>query len=196
MSLYYATTNFGKFQSLQKEFDKYNVNLYHAVLSIPEIRSDYVDDVAKEKVIRAYKIVKQPVVVNDAGLYINSLKGFPKAYVSFALETIGLEGILKLVEGKDRTCEFRHCLAYKDSSLIEPVTFVSHVQGKLADSIRGEMQPHLWSKLGLIFIPNGVNKTLAEMSEKEYLSWSAHADGTKESRMFADWIIHNYDQVY
>lgn len=101
MNLYYATTNFGKALSLQREFDKYGVNLYHAVLSILESRSDYVDDVAREKVIQAYKIVKQPVVVNDAGLYINSLKGFPKAYAVFALETIGLEGILKLVDGKD-----------------------------------------------------------------------------------------------
>lgn len=123
------------------------------------------------------------------------MKSFPGAFVNFALESIGLEGILKIAENKKRGCEFRECLAYMDPSLSEPEYFLTHVRGELAYTERGSMEDkdYLWSELGLIFIPEGSEKTLAEMSHEEYLKWrTASREKNSPGKRLYEWIsTHN-----
>jgi len=155
---------------------------------LPEPRDDDVKPIAEYKARYAYNELNKPLVVLDAGFYIDSLNGFPKAFTNFALETVGLEGILRLVEGKERNCEFRHCLAYLDGNLNQPRCFTSSVRGIIAEGPRGTMQPHLWSKLGLIFIPQDSDKTLGEMSPEEYASFSKnHPQETSCQKQFGEW---------
>lgn len=110
--------------------------------------------------------------------------------MNFVLETIGIDGILQLVKGKARDCEFRNCLAYFDETLTEPVCFESSIKGTLSDSPRGEMRDYYWSELFLIFIPIGVNKTLAEMSFDEYQEWRNQIYKDSFLTKFAEWISH------
>ncbi len=171
MEIYFATTNFGKVQSLQKDLEKYNITIIQQRVDLTEPRSSDVREIAQSKIEQAYNLIQKPTAVVDAGFYIDELNGFPRAFVNFTLETIGLEGILKLSENKPRGCEFRECLAYMDNKLQEPQYFISHLRGQLAKSERGVMQKHLWSKLALIFIPEGCSKTLAEMTYEEHSEW-------------------------
>lgn len=191
MEIYYATKNLGKVKSLEDALKKYKINIIQASLNLPEPRSDDVKKIAREKVLYAYKEIKKPVVALDAGFYVHSLNGFPKAFVNFALETVGLEGILKLVEGKDRSCEFRHCLAYMDKELKEPIYFQDSVKGTLTEEKRGKIQEHLWSELTLIFVPEGSKKTLAEMTYEEYLKWKEKDRKDSYSVRFANWLLEN-----
>lgn len=191
-TIYFATSNIGKFNSLRREFVDYHVNIEQLFTVLPESRSLNVEEIAKEKIEYAYKSVHKPVVVSDAGFYIMSIKGFPGTFVNFALETIGIEGLLKLVECKSRDCEFRECLAYLDERLAQPLLFIGVVKGRLADKPRGEMQPHLWSELGLVFIPEGSDKTLAEMDHDTYSKWrSISREKTSPARLFFDWYLKN-----
>jgi len=158
-------------------------------LEIPEPRSGDVRVISEEKVLYAFGRLRKPVVVLDAGFYIHSLNGFPSAYVNFALQTIGLQGILTLVEGKDRACEFRECLAYLDADLEAPVCFGSSATGFLAHEPRGEMREHLWSELGRIFVPDGSTRTLAEFTYIEYFEWLRTSQGkTSASHLLAEWL--------
>lgn len=53
-------------------------------------------------------------------VFIHELNGFPRAYVNHALDTIGIEGILKLMKGvANRYCEFRSCLAFYDGDKLD-----------------------------------------------------------------------------
>lgn len=55
----------------------------------------------------------------DTDFRIDELNGFPRAFVNFSLDTIGISGILKLMEGKEnRKCAFNECLAYYDGKEI------------------------------------------------------------------------------
>ncbi|MDM8528319.1 non-canonical purine NTP pyrophosphatase [Anaerolineales bacterium HSG24] len=194
MTLYYATTNQGKVKTLQRELEKYHVTIEQFADEIPEPRSSDVQEIAAVKVAWAYRKLNRPVVALDAGFYIYALNGFPKAYVNFALETIGLEGILKLVAGKDRKCEFRECLAYLDNHLSEPLCFLGHVKGTLAEEPRGTVQPHHWSRLSLIFIPEngGRTKTLGETTYEEHLEWRKNLrEETSSAMQFATWYKNN-----
>ena len=189
MDIYFATTNPGKVQSLQRDLGKYGISVIQQAIDLVEPRSSDVQEIAQAKIQQAYAQIQKPTIVIDAGFYIDDLHGFPRAFVNFSLETIGLDGILRLVEGKSRACEFRECLAYMDSSLEEPQYFLTHVRGQLADKQRGVMQKHLWSKLGLIFIPEGSQKTLAEMTYDEYLTWRAISrEKNSLGQKLYDWI--------
>lgn len=185
MELYFATTNSGKVRSLQRVLP--GVDVVQAALQLPEPRSDDLRLIAREKVLEAYRVLGKPVVANDSGFYIHSLNGFPRAFVNFALETIGLEGMLALASGKPRECEFRQCLAYYDSSLGEPMFFESVTPGVLAPEQRGEAREGQWSDLFLVFIPSGETKTLAEMSEEEFDSWRERRDEISAMARFAEW---------
>jgi len=188
-SIYYATGNPGKVKSLAREMERYNINVIQIGLDIPEPRSDDVQEIADKKVIYAYSKIRCPVVALDAGFYIDSLNGFPRAFVNFALDTIGLEGILKLTEGKDRRCEFRECLAYLDNNMT-PKYFTGHVRGMLATEERGIVKKEQWSKLWMVFIPDGTDKTLAEMTQEEYNAWREISRAeTSPSRQFAEWYV-------
>ncbi|MCD6547516.1 MAG: hypothetical protein J7K22_03110 [Nanoarchaeota archaeon] len=168
MELYFATTNKGKFNSMKSLLSPY-VKLIQLNIKLPEPRSDDLVEITDAKLTFAYQAIKKPVMAIDAGFYIHSLKGFPKAFVNFVLDTIGIEGILKLVEGKDRLCEFKECVGYYDGNVKR--FFIFSVKGSLSEEPRGDLKDHLWSSLSLIFIPHSSNKTLAEMSREEFLDW-------------------------
>jgi len=192
MDLYFATSNEGKVKSLKRDFGNNGIKVIQQSVDLVEPRSNEVREIASIKIAQAYSIIKKPVVVIDAGFYIPSLNGFPRAFVNFALETIDLEGILKLVEGKPRECEFKECLAYMDSEIQEPIYFMSYVPGVLSNVVCGQMQNHLWSRLSLIFIPKGSQKTLAEMSPQEYSEWrEVSREHDSSSAKLLDWLLRN-----
>jgi len=186
--IYFATTNRGKVNSVNNALSKYGIEVVHYPLELPEPRSDNLKEIAKEKVLFAYEKIGKPCIALDSGFYVHSLNGFPRAFVNFALETIGIEGILRLVDGKPRDCEFRNCLAYLDETLSEPSYFESNVDGLLSDFPRGEMRDYYWSKLFLVFIPKDANKTLAEMTFEEYQEWRNQRYKDSFATKFAEWI--------
>ena len=102
----------------------------------------------------------------DAGFFIDELNGFPKAFVNFSLETIGIDGILKLMEGKEnRRCKFEECLAYHDGNQIH--YFYGKHPGNLSNEILGKDRDEKWSDLWYIFKPDNHEKTLAQMTSEE-----------------------------
>lgn len=191
--IYFATTNKGKVSSLKRNLSCYKINVIHFPVDLPEPRTDDLGKIAKQKVLAAFKKIKKPVVALDAGFYIYSLKGFPKAFVNPILETIGIEGLLKLTEDKPRECEFRECLAYYDKNLPEPLVFESSVRGKLSAQPKERMKDYAWSKLFLIFIPEGKQKTLSQMTFEEYQRWSRqhHQSSSSYAVQFAKWFLEH-----
>lgn len=188
--IYFATKNKGKVRSVSTGLSKYGIEVIHKNIELPEPRTDNLREIAIQKVMAAYKKLRKPVIAQDSGFYVHSLNGFPKSFVNFVLETIGIEGILKLIEDKPRECKFRSCLAYYDKDLKEPVLFESDVKGVLVKSPRGEIRDYFWSDLFLVFVPDGETKTLAEMTWEEYEEWRKkrllkHSFITK----FAKWFL-------
>ena len=185
--IFLATNNQGKVNSLQNALSNYDIEIKHVPLELPEPRSDNLKIIAKGKVLFAFDKIKKPCVAIDSGFYIYSLKGFPKTFVNFVLETIGIDGILRLVAGKSRDCEFRSCMAYFDKSLDEPVYFESITKGSLAELPRKQIRKS-WGKLHSIFIPEGSKKTLTEMSEEEHKAFDLNKRKHHFTKKFAEWI--------
>ena len=113
----FVTHNKGKAKSAEKYFKNLKISTFEYELDEP--RSDDIKEIATAKVKQAYEIVKKPCMAMDTDFRIDELNGFPRAFVNFSLETLGIEGILKLMEDKEnRKCAFNECLAYYDGNEI------------------------------------------------------------------------------
>ncbi|MEK6818361.1 MAG: non-canonical purine NTP pyrophosphatase, partial [Nanoarchaeota archaeon] len=106
-------------------------------LDIIEPREEDPEKVVIEKAVQALQQLKKPLIVEDSGIFIEALNGFPKTFVHFALDTLGIKNILKLMDGvENRNAEFRQSLSYIEPGMNEPKVF-SYVDGgfTLADRI-------------------------------------------------------------
>jgi XTP/dITP diphosphohydrolase len=187
-TVYIATSNMNKAASIKKAMRRQGIDVKHIYLEMPEPRSYDMREIAKAKVLYAYKKTKRPCIVLDTGFFVDSINGFPRTFVNYALETVGIEGILKLVEGRERSCEFRNCLAYYDGISPGPRLFESVNKGRLSSSPKGTARHFHWSRLFLIFIPDGERKTLAQMTKGEFDGWHKLVDRDSYAGKFANWF--------
>ena len=179
----FVTHNKGKIAEAQKILTDIKLDIFEHELDEP--RSDDVKYISKCKVMEAFKIVNKPCISMDAGFWIDELNGFPKAFVNFSLETVGIDGILKLMEGKDnRACRFIECLSYYDGKELHQ--FMGKHEGTIAYKIAGNDTNKKWSDLWYIYKPYGYDKTLAEMSEEERNNRKKY-NSNNSIRLFADW---------
>lgn len=155
-TLYFVTGNKNKFFEVKSLLEDI-AELKHFKTELTEIQADTLEKIAEYKVREAYSKLRQPVIVEDSGLFINSLNGFPGPYSKYVYKTIGNSGILKLMENiEDRGAIFRAVVAYYDGNILK--SFVGEVYGTISKEERGK------GGFGYdpIFIPEGYNITFAE----------------------------------
>ena len=184
----FVTHNPGKIASAQKTLKNVKLSIFEYELDEP--RSDDIEYISKMKVMEAYELVKKPCISLDCGFWIDALNGFPRAFVNFALETVGLEGILKLMEGiENRSCRFTECLSYYDGKELHQ--FAGKHEGLIAPAILGLETDEKWSDLWYIYIPKGYEKTLAQMTQEERDSRVLY-DSVDSMEEFAKWCEEEF----
>lgn len=186
----FVTHNKGKIESAKKSLKDVNFKIYE--YEVEEPRSDDIKYISKVKVEQAYEIVKKPCISLDAGFYIDALNGFPRAFVNYALDTIGIKGILKLMENEEnRICHFRECLSYYDGKEIHQ--FMGYHDGNLTKQMLGNDTNRKWSDLWYVFIPENYNKTLAQMTDEERKQREIERNDNSVNSMdeFAKWYLKN-----
>ena len=172
----FASSNIHKYEEAKEILAEFGIELEFFKTDLVEIQDDSLSKIALQKALNAYEKCKKPVIVEDDGLFINSLSGFPGPFSSYVFKTIGNNGILKLI-GSNRTAQFRAVIAFCDSSN-EPTLFESSVAGTISKNI----QDGGWG-YDPIFIPEKQNKTYAELTNKNKLSHRYES-----LKKFANWF--------
>lgn len=109
-----------------------NLNFYKQ--NIVEIQDEKIEKIAIEKAKSAYNIVKRPIIIEDDGLFINSLNGFPGQYSSYVFKLIGNRGILRLLEGsRSRSAFFKSIFVYTNGTITR--VFIGQINGKISAAI-------------------------------------------------------------
>jgi XTP/dITP diphosphohydrolase len=68
----------------------------------------------------AYRYAEEPVLVDDAGLFVDAFDGFPGPYSSYVEQTLGVDRVWELTADLDsRRAAFRCTLAYCDGDPFE-----------------------------------------------------------------------------
>ena len=159
----FVTSNVHKFEEAKAVLTQFDIELVQIPTPISEIQSDDLREIVIYKAMEAAKVVDPPFIVEDTGLYIGELNGFPGPYASYVYKSLGLRNILKLMTNiSNRSAVFKAvgAVVYRENVF---KIFESSVKGAIADSIRGG---HGFG-YDPIFIPSGSTHTFAEMVLEE-----------------------------
>ena len=169
MKITYVTGNWAKIDSARQILEPLGFEIDNVKLDTVEIQADDVEEVAKYSAKWASEKLKCNVLKNDSGLFVEALNGFPGVYTHYADDTIGEDGLLKLLDGvENRKAYFKEVLAYCEYGK-EPVVFVGITKGTIAKEKSGT---YGWS-WDFVFIPEGETKTLGCFPDEErWKFWS------------------------
>jgi len=180
--IFFATANKHKIEEVQYALKDYPLDFKHLDIKGFEIQSESVVTIAKNSALRAAVDHKISVIVEDTGLFIDALHGFPGPYAAYVYDTLGTRGVLTLLGDDNRNATFRSAVAFCDPSG-STACFVGECFGRISTDARGSYG----FGYDPIFEPyDGVGKTFAEMrlEEKSTISHRSQA-----MRKFADWYI-------
>ncbi|NLE04098.1 MAG: XTP/dITP diphosphatase [Crenarchaeota archaeon] len=173
--IFFATGNVHKFNEVRALLSEHGIAVAMLKAKGTEIQSDSIVDIAKTSVVSAFEKYKLPLLVEDAGLFIDALNGFPGPYAAFAFKTIGNTGILKLLENvKNRQAAFKSAISYYDYETKSALSFEGQIIGKISLNEKAKDSESVFG-FDPIFIPNGSDKTFAQMSLEEKNKYSHRA---------------------
>lgn len=180
---FFVTSNVHKFREARLVFAEYRIAAALLRVAVRELQDDDIENIAKASAQEAAEKTRLPVIVEDAGLFIPGLDGFPGPYSKYVYRTIGTKGILKIMRGTNqRNAYFRSIVAYCDpKGALE--CFEGKAEGQISQKERGS------SGFGFdpIFEPlSGNAKTFAEMATEEK---NKHSHRAKAFRKFAEWYV-------
>ena len=177
--LFFASSNENKFQEAERILTNLGVKVNFSKTTLEEIQSSSLSEIAEQKAISAYELIQKPVIIEDDGLFIDSLNGFPGPYSSYVYDTIGNKGIMNLLENSEfRDAKFVSIIAYLGGSDGVKL-FESSIPGKISSVI----EKGGWG-YDPIFIPDGESKTYANGSDKDKLSHRAAS-----LKKFSSWYL-------
>ena len=132
MTIWFMTTNQGKVEEAKQYFAGHGIEVKQFEFEATEPQADDLEIVALSKIEQAIPHLPNSddmLLVEDAGLFVDALNGFPGVYSSYVLNTLDVHGILKLMghlksedpiqDGNLRKAEFRAvAVLYKDGQII------------------------------------------------------------------------------
>jgi len=182
-TVYFATGNPSKFKEASLIASQYGIPLRRLIVPKKEIQSRDLGEIASFAASEAAKTNQRDVVAEDSGFFVNALMGFPGPYSAYVFETIGLDGILKLMKNaRSRNASFRAAVAYSRPGRRTKV-FAGRTDGKVASKPAGSQG----FGYDPIFIPkSGDGRTFAQMTPSEKNSFSHRA---RAFQKFFRWYV-------
>jgi len=166
----FVSTNPGKFREVRGLLAPFGVRVRWRRRVLPEPQAETLEEVVAAK-LAAVRDLPGYVLVEDSGLFIPSLSGFPGVYSAHFLKTWKFGPLLELLRRRDRSAVFRTVAGLQRAR--RRWTFVGEVEGSIAPRPRGQ---HGFG-YDPIFVPKGEHRTFAEIPTelKNRLSHRARA---------------------
>jgi XTP/dITP diphosphohydrolase len=133
----FVTGNKGKLREARDILTAKGIEVIQNSGGYPELQEDELEPIAAYGARWTAEKLGMPVMVDDSGLFIKTLNGFPGPYSAFVEEHLGNKKVLKLMEGEeDRTAVFKSVIGYCEPGE-EARVFAGTVEGKIAFEERG-----------------------------------------------------------
>lgn len=133
--LFFVSSNSHKYQEVNKILDSFEIKLGFFKSNLEETQSNSLKDIALKKAKDAFSKCKKPIIIEDDGLFINSLDGFPGPYSSYVFKTIGNIGILNLLKN-NRNATFVSIISYCDKKTLQ--SFDAKINGTISYLQKGK----------------------------------------------------------
>lgn len=162
----FVTGNAGKADELRRQLAPLGIEVDQDARGYPEIQADSLAAVAEAGARHLLGAgLAPPFLLEDSGLFVAALRGFPGVYSRHTFDTLGCPGLLRLlqdVEHEMRSAAFRAHLLYVDAAGAMH-GFDGACAGRIAERPAGQ------GGFGFdpIFVPRGHDRTFAEMAPAE-----------------------------
>lgn len=176
----FVTSNGHKYEEARRILGGLGVDVRMRHACLPEPQSDSASMIAGHKARSAEPICDGPFFVEDDALEIASLNRFPGTYSSYVLKTIGLDGILRLLEGRRRLARFHASVWYRPGG---PGVRLKWLNVSAPGSIAREPRGEGWG-YDPIFVPRGGQLTFAQLEDKDSVSHRGAAMRKLAERLF------------
>ena len=182
MKVFIATGNKHKVHEMSLMLSAFGIELEQKDISIIEPDFDSIEEIAVEKAKQAFEKIKKPVIAEDTGVYFEEYNNFPGQLAKRIYLGIGFEGLISLIKLKEnKKAYFKTAVAYFDGE--KSKVFSGKMEGTLLEEIVSLKKDRLpYEKL---FVPNGFDKALVDLSVEEKNKISHRAKATKK---FGEWF--------
>jgi XTP/dITP diphosphohydrolase len=178
--VFLATNNIHKFDEYRTVLSKHQIVVGMLRVKNVEVQSDSLSKIAQSSVRDAFKLCNLPVIVEDAGLFIEALNGFPGPYASYVYRKLSNQGILKILKGeRNRKAKFKAVVAYLDGERERPVCFEGESEGSITLKEHGGSGQFGFG-FDPIFQPLEKARTFAELTIEEKNSVSHRGKAAEE----------------
>jgi XTP/dITP diphosphohydrolase len=160
MRLRFLSSNGQKVAEVRAILGPAGIEVVPVERKLDEIQTQDIEQLVRDKCIRAFRLIGRPVFVEHTALYIDALNGFPGGLTQLFWDTVGAERVAGLFGRADSRAVARTCIGYCDGCRIHH--FEGTIEGAIADKPRGDTGG--WD---CVFIPEGERKTFAEMRGKK-----------------------------
>ncbi len=126
---------------------------------IAELQSDDIEAIVRDKVLRAFHKIGHPIFVEQTGLYLGDLNGFPGGLTQVFWDTLEAERVSRIFGGGAVTAKTR--LGYCNGRKV--FQFEGVIEGTISPKPRGD-RAFQWD---CVFVPDGHEQTFAEMGAKK-----------------------------
>lgn len=180
--IYFITGNKDKFEEVKSILS----DVEQLDIDLPEIQEIDAREIIKQKLLEALNHKEGEFIVEDTSLYFDCLKGLPGPLIKWFLKTIGNDGLAEIVEklGNNKA-EAKTIIGYAKNHE-EIYFFEGVIKGKIVNP-RGE-SGFGWDK---IFLPDGYEKTFAEMNQEEKNEISMRRNALNKLSSFLQTEKHN-----
>jgi XTP/dITP diphosphohydrolase len=181
-SITFATGNLGKIQEARIILSPFRIRPLPFDGKGVEVQASTVSEVASYSARVASRRCGRALIVEDSGLFVEALNGFPGPFSSYVFKTVGIAGLVRLLEGQtSRRASFRSAVAFC-APTGEPVVFDGAVAGRILRVPVGS------GGFGFdpVFVPDGRRKSMAQMTLEEKCQVSHRGEAM---RKFASWFI-------
>jgi XTP/dITP diphosphohydrolase len=156
----FVTGNQSKLLDAQKTLGKSGLEIVGQKLDFEEKQSLDQEEIVKNKARQAYGMIKLPLFVDDTGFYLDSYPQFPGTITKIINKTLGLVGFIKLFE-EGQTAQFKTLVCFVDGK--NEILVEGRLTGILTKKVSKNFNQD--TPLNSIFIPDGYDKQLADLSE-------------------------------
>lgn len=189
--LYFVTSNPTKFSDYQRRLSAIGIDMEQVSHELNEGRSLDIEEIARHKLDQAKELLpKKRIIVEDRGFFLPALKGFPGPFVKLFLGSIGIEGLLKLMENiEDRTAQFISVLAYWDGNNVH---YFYDIENGFLISERQGVNLRNWTEILYVYgYPMFPGKSLAQYTDEEWSSYLAEIEKNDFVEKFINYLKNN-----
>ncbi len=132
------------------------------VENLIEMQTSEVSELVVHKLNQAYEVIGNPVLVEDSGLIFEDWNGLPGALVKWFEKSVGCAGMIQMLDNfsnREATAVCYVAVRYGDT--------IKVAKGEAHGIIAGEERGNNGFGWDTIFIPNGKERTFAQMESEE-----------------------------